>query len=56
MNKEIRVAVLYLIIQELRRPIFDRLHTHPDLSPTLYHGSDFEKTKSSAVKAFATSS
>jgi glycosyltransferase involved in cell wall biosynthesis len=45
MSKEIKVAVLYRVIQEWRRPIFDRLHTHPDLSLTLYHGPDFGGSK-----------
>lgn len=45
MSKEIRVAILYRVIQEWRRPIFNRLHENPELSITLYHGPDFSGSK-----------
>jgi glycosyltransferase involved in cell wall biosynthesis len=45
MSNKIKVAVLYRVVQEWRRPIFDRLHAHPDLSLTLYHGPDFAGSK-----------
>lgn len=45
MSRKIKVAVLYRVVQEWRRPIFDRLHAHPDLELTLYHGPDFAGSK-----------
>jgi glycosyltransferase involved in cell wall biosynthesis len=50
MSRELKVAVLYRVIQEWRRPIFDRLHAHPDLSLKLYHGPDFAGSKVVSTK------
>ena len=45
MSSKLKVAVLYRVVQEWRRPIFNRLHSTPGLDLTLYHGPDFLGSK-----------
>lgn len=45
MNKKIKVAILYRVIQDWRLPVFEKLATNKNLSIKVFHGTDFKGTK-----------
>ncbi len=45
MSKNIKVVVLYRVLQEWRRPIFERIAKREDIDFTLMHGPDFKGSK-----------
>ena len=44
-DKNIKVAILYRVIQHWRSPIFERINNLPGISIKLFHGCDFPNTK-----------
>lgn len=48
MNKKPKVIILYRVVQEWRRPVFERLAEQLDLS--VFHGPDFEGSKVVSTK------
>ena len=45
MIKKTKVVVLYRVLQEWRRPIFERLAKKPNIDFHLVHGPDFHNSK-----------
>jgi glycosyltransferase involved in cell wall biosynthesis len=44
-NRHLKVAILYRVVQEWRRPVFERLHEQPGMALKIFHGPDFPGTK-----------
>ncbi len=45
MKKNIKVGVLYRVVQEWRLPVFNRIQAQENIDLTVYHGPDFKGTK-----------